>query len=136
MLLLWLFGIGAGVAHACLAPGLEGPGDRSAEPAARADALIDAAAPEAPAACHGAEHHHEGVPGKTNCQDFCNKASVSIPPLKAALDAVLGAALLSLSTAVIVPVPVPALALVRACVTRRDGARLPPTPFASLRLTL
>jgi hypothetical protein len=131
-LLLWLFGVGAGVAHACLAPNLVAPGDESGALATPAEAA------SGHTACHdaGPTHDHEGLQGKTNCQDFCDKASVSIPPLKTALDDVLGAALLFPVVAGIAPVP--ALAPVQHAVPRRDGALAPPVPIviAFLRLTL
>jgi hypothetical protein len=122
VLLLWLFGVGTGVAHACLAPSLAEWGEGS-EAAAAGD-------------CHGAGQTaaDERAAGKTNCQDFCDKAGVSIPPLKAALDDVLGAALLFPAVAAVAPVP--ALAPVQAAVPRRDGGWAPPIRIALLRLTL
>jgi len=127
VLLLWLFGVGAGVAHACLAPSLVAPGEGSEATPAQV-AAVDG--------CHGSAQGHadDGVPGKTNCQDFCDKASVSIPPLKAALDDVLGAALLFPSVAAVVPVS--AFAPVQAGVPRRDGVWAPPIHIALLRLAL
>ena len=129
-LLLWLFGIGAGVAHACLAPNLVAPGHEANESATLVEAEGDHAG------CHptGQGHADEGVQVKTNCQDFCDRASVSIPPLKAALDDVLGAALLFLAVAAVVPIP--ALAPVLHAVPRRDGALAPPVVIAFLRLRL
>ena len=130
VLLLWLFGIGAGVAHACLAPNLVAPGHEVDESATLAEVDGDHAA------CHGTgqAHAEKGVQVKTNCQDFCDKASVSIPPLKVALDDVLGAALLFPAVAGVKPVP--ALASNLHAVPRRDGALAPPAPIAFLRLTL
>jgi hypothetical protein len=125
VLLLWLFGIGAGVAHACLAPSL-------AASTTTGVAAADHGAALAP--CHGEGLADEGAPLKTNCQDFCDRASVSIPPLKAALDQVLGAALLL--TVVTMIAPVPASAPANRLVRRRDGARPAPIAIAYLRLTL
>lgn len=135
-LLLWLFGVGAGVAHACLTLGLSAPGNGPDGSATRSEVVHEDTAVAASAGCHGAgqAHHDDGVPGKTNCQDFCDKASVSIPPLKAALDDVLGAALLFPAVAGVVPVP--ALAPVQAWVPRRSGVGAPPIHIAFLRLTL
>ena len=139
LLLLWLFGIGTGVAHACMAPHLQAQGPQGLDsealvpaPGAAGDRATD------PAPCHGAGQAH-GDPGaqvKSNCQDFCEKASVSIPPLKSALDAVLGAALLFPAPAGMVPVPAPAP--IQHAVPRRDGALAPPISIAIafLRLTL
>lgn len=127
VLLLWLFGVGTGVAHACLAPSLVATGEGSEAAPAQAPAID---------ACHGAGHLDAGerATGKTNCQDFCDKASVSIPPLKAALDDVLGAALLFPAVAAVVPVP--DIAPVQVGLPRRDGGWAPPIRIALLRLAL
>jgi hypothetical protein len=121
VLFLWLFGITAAVANACMGPG---------EPSALAGAHAGA--------CHGQPQasmdHHPAAPEKSNCQDFCDKASVSIPPLKWMLDDMQLHAL-SLSVVAVV-VPVPAFEWPAWRVPRRDVLRAPPIPIAFLRLTL
>ncbi|MDP1900360.1 MAG: hypothetical protein Q8K96_07890 [Rubrivivax sp.] len=142
VLLLWLFGVGIGVAHACLTPSLAGLGGELAAMSMDVDAV-----PHEVAAPQGAHHpgadqpgHHERADGepassvKSNCQDFCDKASVSIPPLKAALDDALGHGLPPMAAAAVLPVP--AFQPVQWWVPRRDGVAAPPVPIAFLRLTL
>ena len=132
VLLLWLLGMGAAVATGCMA-------------SSRADsAPHHAAAAAASTHSHGMHGTHAhlalddgqdpGSAGKTNCQDFCDKACVSIPPLKSAFDDVQVHALTRLASAVVMPLP--AFLPVHAWVPRRDGARAPPLPVAGLRLAL
>jgi hypothetical protein len=130
MLLLWLFGVGAAVANGCLASGPAGPADPAAEAAAHAH--HHHGAQPAHSADEALDHH--GGAAKTNCQDFCDKAHVSIPPLKSALDEVQVHALMLTTVAIVLPAP--ALAPVLAWVPRRDGVRLPPMPIAFGRLAL
>ena len=142
VLLLWLFGVGAGVANACLArPLAQAVGQIAIHASDEGSTHQEAAAPELghhpgsgqPSADEGAL----GQPGnaaKANCLDFCDKASVSIPPLKSTLDDVQGHAL-SLSTIAVV-LPAPAFVPVQVLVPRRDGDWAPPIPIAFLRLTL
>jgi len=142
VLLLWLFGVGAGVANACLAPQL---GELSGHPSRQA---AHAKVSHRDANVSGIAHHHasnhvysdvgtqdqQGSVGKSNCQDFCDKATVSIPPLKSALDDAQVHA---------VPIPVapivlaiPPSALVQQWAPRRDRFRAPPIAIAFLRLSL
>ena len=141
VLLLWLFGIGAGLAHACLAA-------NGAQPAGRGVAypvaahITDADAAEAPSDAHHASQEvlhpgspcHDEAPGKTNCQDFCDKSSMSIPPLKLALDHADASALPPPAAAMLCAVPVAEPA--SWWVPRRDGGLAPPIPIAFLRLAL
>lgn len=141
VLLVWLFGVAAGVANACLAASLAELGD----PRSQATLSVEAAhgQTEAPQGerLHGSHQTpHEGAlghassPGQFGCQDYCDKSTVSIPPLKSAIDPALGHAL-----------PAPAVAM--ACRTqddapdprlmpRRDGGLAPPITIAFLRLAL
>ncbi|MBE0546782.1 MAG: hypothetical protein IH627_03795 [Rubrivivax sp.] len=141
VLLVWLFGVGVGVANACLAPtvvGLPEVGSGSAagiqashhQGAAVPKALHHAAGPNQNV---DAPDHREPAAG-SNCQDFCAKATVSMPPLKSALDDVQACALPphAMSTALAVP----ALPWVQPWVPRRDGVRALPIPIAFLRLAL
>ncbi len=140
VLLLWLFGVAASVAHACLAPNVVGLSDAAlASPAALRAAHHDASA--APVPHHGpAASQPAPTPGEPepmahlNCQDFCDKATVSMPQQKSTLDDVHGAALpLRTASAVLA---VPALPRARPWVPRRDGVWSPPIPIAFLRLAL
>jgi len=131
VLALWLFGVGVGVAHACLAPGALQPVGPVAAHLSVGD--LPHAGPDQ-AAADGDAHCQPGQAAHSNCQDFCDKARVSVPTLKSALDAAQGHALSLLAVAVVLPVsahePVPWLA------PRRDGVRAPPIPIAFLRLAL
>ena len=142
LLLLWLFGVGAGVANACLAPNLVlagGPETGRAPPAG--DAHHGLSSP--------ASHHHDGAaqagghqntghgpasPAKANCQDFCDKSTVSVPPLKSAVGEVDAHALPPQVAATVLQVPAVQAAL--PWVPRRDGGLAPPIPIAFLRLAL
>jgi hypothetical protein len=148
VLLLWWFSVGASIANACLTTGSAAPG------AGLTGALVTALEARHEAGSHAdmGSHHpvqadgaavpshhaegavHQGSLAKTNCQDFCGKAKVSIPPLKSVLgdaqsDAVIAA------TAVTV-LPMPALVPAPLWVPRRDGVQAPPIPIAFLRLAL
>jgi hypothetical protein len=142
VLLLWLFGLGAGIAHACLTPS---PTAVAAVAVAVAD---EALAPHHHAAADPASHHrhlapsaqdgladHHGTIAKTNCQDFCSKATVSIPSLKSALDDVHAHALMA-TVFTTTALPLPAFAAMPLWVPRRDGVKAPPIPIAFLRLAL
>jgi hypothetical protein len=108
----------------------------------------DADAPHPGAAPAAVGHHHESEPpqaegcthsqtshaAQANCLDFCDKARVSVPTLKSALDAAQGHALSLQAVAVVLPVS--AHETVQPGVPRRDGVRAPPIPIAFLRLTL
>ena len=130
VLLLWLFGFGAGVANACM-------GSLPAVPARLAATHADGAS-------HPQDSNTEfhpagsgdpaGATAAANCMDFCEKASVSIPPLKTALDDLQGHALHSFALAAAHPAPV--LPLVRPQPQRRDDVWAPSISIAFLRLTL
>ena len=149
VLLLWLFGVGAGVANACLAPNEaassgHGFGLSAAESAhwrgvddsgaAWPDGVAQAGHQDGHAGAHAGGQAQQGQAAKSNCQDFCEKASVSIAPLKSAIDDVQGHALSQV--AIVVVRPVPAFAPVQRWVPRRDGVRAPPITIAFLRLVL
>ena len=133
VLLLWLFGIGTGVANACLGPGLADSGAHpSGHPSASQTTHGDTAA--LPGA---ADERPDGEASlaKSNCQDFCEKSTVSIPPLKSAFDIVQGHALLS--GAAVVVLPVPAFSPDELLLPRRDSGLAPvPIRTAFLRLAL
>jgi hypothetical protein len=123
MLFAWVFGIGAGVANACLSTL---PTEHAGVPSVHASEI---------AVTHhdGAEDPH-GSPVSPNCQDFCGTASVSIPTLKAALDDVQAHALIPQVVATALPVPV--FEPVQSRLPRRDGVRAPLIRIAFLRLAL
>lgn len=141
VLLLWMFGVGAGIANTCLAAGTAQVGgqraaDTMAVPASPADAATVPG--QTPHAAPTAQHLDGACPGKTagktNCQDFCDKSRISIPPLKLALDHADAAALPA--------PPVAALCAVvlseppQRWVLQRDGGLAPPITIAYLRLAL
>jgi hypothetical protein len=128
VLLLWLFGVGAGVANACLVAGSGG-----SDGSAAAHHTHVGAAHHHAAAGEGA-HDQDTAPAVSNCQDFCDKASVSLPSLKPAPGDVQGQAWLVSAVPVVLAAPV--LASAQPWLPRRDGLRAPPIPIAFLRLAL
>lgn len=142
VLLLWLFGIAAGVANACITT-------EQVTPVAAAASYF---APEIDAHHDAVPHDHVGTGiaslpsqgidsqshlgnlSKANCQDFCDKATVSIPPVKSALDDGQSHAVIAMTAMTVVPMP--AFAPVKLRVPRRDGVLAPPIPIAFLRLAL
>lgn len=142
MLLLWLFGVAVSMANACLATVPTIPVASAASH--QVDALgmgheatthqhepLESAA--LPAHSDDAAAHHRSL-AKANCQDFCGKATVTIPPLKSALDDAQSQALVAAATTVALPMPT--FAPVQRWVPRRDGVRSPPIPIPFLRLAL
>jgi hypothetical protein len=142
VLLLWLFGVGAGIANACITTG------QAAPVAAAASHLVAAVETHYDAVTHdhaqadgsGLPSHgsdlpaHQGSLSKVNCLDLCDKATVSIPPQKSALDEVQSHAVIAATALTVLPMP--AFAPVQLWVPRRDGVQAPPIPIAFLRLTL
>ncbi|HQC98712.1 MAG TPA: hypothetical protein PK306_23705 [Aquabacterium sp.] len=136
-LFLWLFGIGASIANACVTAGPVAPVAAAASPVV---AVADAH--HAQAGTDGTgwpsqsadEPCHLGSLSQANCQDFCDKAAVSIPPLKSALDD--GQLHAVIAPTAMTVVPMPAFAPVQLRVPRRDGVLAPPIPIAFLRLAL
>ena len=142
VLLLWLFGIGAGIANACITTGQVAPvaatgGHLVAEVDAHHNAVTH---DHAQAEGSGLPPHradapaHHGSLSKANCQDFCDKARVSIPPLKSALDDIQSHAVIAMTAVTVLPMP--AFAPVQLWVPRRDGVQAPPISIAFLRLAL
>jgi len=121
VLLLWLFGIGVGMAHACL----------STNQAATAGLEAHHASQQAQNA-EGSGCEQSTV--KSACQDFCDKSTISIPPLKLALDHAGASALPPPAQASFFLAPAAELAPWR--MPRRDGDRAPPIAIAFLRLAL
>lgn len=141
-LFLWLFGLGASMANACLTAGQTG------SVAARASHLVAAVEAHGSLASHdhaqadggalpwpgGDGQVHQGSLAKTNCQDFCDKATTSVPPLKSALDDVQSHAVIAMAAMPVLPTT--AYAPVQMWVPRRDGAQAPPILITFLRLAL
>lgn len=140
MLLLWLFSVGVGVANACLGPI---PGTMGSLTPAHADLV----AHEQPAAgghamgqdtsravAHGGSWGHEGSAFQSNCVDFCDKASLSIPPVKSALDDLQGQALRYPAVAVVHSAQAGLPVQLRGAFRQRPSA--PPIHIAFLRLAL
>jgi hypothetical protein len=141
MLVLWLFGVGVGMANACLAPHAVGLPDGPV----RTSAAAEVSHPGADAdrhALHPGSHHshdaqgadHDGPTASPNCQDFCDKVAVSMPPLKSALDQLQGHALPA--SAASTAAPVAPVLWVQPRMPRRHGAWAPPIPISFLRLAL
>ena len=138
-LLVWLFGIASGIAQACLTPSPMEPGAQRYEPAVEVEHGKAAAAGDGlHHESHPAQHEgflgHADAPVKSNCQDFCEKSALAIPPLKSALDKVQGHALPPPGVAMACPAP--AAASVQTLTPRHDGALAPPIRLCFLRLAL
>jgi len=119
--LLWLFGVAAGAANACL--------------------LSDASRFAAqPVATHGLaddhqDHDQDGAPGKANCLDFCDKSSAATPAVKVALDFLDVVALPPAESFEMLPAPIDSEPSGRVVsLIRCQGA--PPIRIAFLRLSL
>lgn len=140
VVLVWLFGIGLGVANACLAAQQFAGGDEAFQAVANVQAADDAAAPadcehHSVAVLDQSWHDQQDSKPKSNCESFCERAGVTIPPQKSVLDNyqfhVLPPPMVA---ALIVPASVDVSADVGA--PRRDGARPLSIPIAFLRLAL
>ncbi|MDE1948403.1 MAG: hypothetical protein KGL43_16795 [Burkholderiales bacterium] len=142
LLFLWLFGVGTGVANACLASGsvmaVPSRVDHAfGMPAQHRPAATvtgnDHCGPGAAASDDSASISHDSA-HRSNCHEFCDQASVSLPTLKSTIDKIQGTAAIPIRIAVLLPAP--AFAPVRLWVPSRDGVAAPPIPIAFLRLTL
>jgi hypothetical protein len=142
VLLLWWFGVGVGIANACLTAGPAVPGPTAGSPVV---ALLDAhhsVGSHDPAGAEGIavpSHHVDGAvhpdsPAKTNCQDFCEKATLSLAPLKSVLDDVQSHVAIAAATVTVLPAS--AMLPAPLWVPCRDGGQAPPIPIAFLRLAL
>jgi hypothetical protein len=90
MLLVWLFGIVVGVANACVAPSPGGAVVGPSRPVATSGShhcdVMVTLADRAESAQSGQTSGHHGSSTKSNCQDVCEKSTISIPPQKLGLD--------------------------------------------------
>jgi hypothetical protein len=124
MVVLWLFGVG--IANACLAPNVVGLPDGTVQ--------TSAGHPGSHHSQHGQGAQDSGPTASPNCQDFCDKVAVSIPPLKSTLDQVQGHALAP--SAASTAAPLAPVSWLQPWLPRRDGVWAPPIPIAFLRLAL
>jgi hypothetical protein len=140
VLFLWVFGIGASFANACLTAKPAVSSDAEAVRFTTTHATDDHAATssEVDRASHDATPQvgatHDEGPGNANCQDFCDKSAISIPPLKSALDLAQADALLLPVAAILYSVA--ACEPVQWWLPRRDGGLAPPITITLLRLAL
>lgn len=142
VLLLWLFGIAAGVANACITTEKVTPVAAATSHLAEAvEVHHDVVAHDhvqsegVGLSSHGADDStHIASLSKANCQDFCDKATVSIPPVKSALDDSQSHAVIAMTAVTVLPMP--AFVPVQLRMPRRDGVLAPPIPIAFLRLAL
>jgi hypothetical protein len=138
LLVLRLFGVGIGIANACLVvPGMVMSAPSHAWRAA--DAMVSQA--------HADEHGMSGQAAddqsalaepdsqaQPNCVDCCDKASASTPLLKSALDGLQGHAAVPPAMATVLPMP--AFAPLHQWMPHRDDMPAPAIPIAFLRLAL
>ena len=114
LVVLWLFGIAAGVAHACMVADLARTDvQQLAAAAGPADAASDCTA---------------------NCQNFCVKSSASIPTVKTAGNDAAGHALPP--PAVLAGLPMPDAPAAQRWTLGLEGGHAPPITIAFLRLAL
>jgi hypothetical protein len=138
VLLVWLFGVVGGVANACWADGFEHAGVAHSHLAAAATADV----PMAECALHfeaqqdgkHAASGHGEPHARSNCKTYCDALTISITPLKTALDNTPVHAIAASTIA-------PAVPLVSAAPTPlmrpgRGAGRDIPILFAFLRLAL
>lgn len=138
VLFVWLFGLGLGIANACVAAQQFAGGGDTVQGKGQAQATGSAAAA-------GCEHHSSAVPDqashdghdpspKSNCENLCERAGVTVPPQKSVPDNYQFDALPPAVAALTVPASVDVAADVRA--PRQDGARPLSIPIVFLRLAL
>lgn len=144
VLLLWLFGVGAGVANACLGPTSSHSGSHGIASVVSLAVLHDELAPangphdHAPSRGHQHAGHtgHDVPPGSSTCERHCDTAGISIPSPKSTFDDGHGNALFLLPASTAVGRD-RAFALVPRLVLRRDDdAWAPPIQIAFMRLAL
>ena len=137
LVVLWLFGIAAGVAHACLAADLA---RTDVQQLAAAVTLGTTAAPAGQV--HPGAHQAAAAAGPAygasdctvNCQNFCVKSSLSIPTVKTAGDDAGGHGLPP--PAVLAGLPMPDAPAAQRWTLGLEGGHAPPITIAFLRLAL
>jgi hypothetical protein len=135
-LFLWLFGVAASVANACLIPAPNAAAGHAAQSEDRATSPHHAdLADTSPGSTSGLQVPvGNESPAAANCVDFCDKAGISIPPLKSTLDD--GQVQASAPPALQSPLPVAAIMPSRRQPPRWIDVAAPPIPIAFLRLAL
>lgn len=142
VLLVWLFGIAAGVANACLATDLTRTDGRHWSELAAAPEVTPAAAAAPMAGLHHGSPAAQGDSGPAggassatpNCLDFCEQSSLSLPTVKTALDGTHGVGLPAPAVLMVAPVADMSPGQCRVC--RVTGGHAPPITIAFLRLAL
>jgi hypothetical protein len=139
LLLLWLFGLASGVVNACLIDTADVTPRSIARQAAAAHHGNEAASAAESLVGHAAAAAHASAAADdsasyANCEDFCDKAEVSIAPLKSTLDDGQARALAPPATAALWPGA--AYVPVRPQVLHRTPSAGPAIPIAFLRLAL
>jgi hypothetical protein len=139
VLLLWLFGVGSGIAHGCLAPAVSAGLQPSQVAVAVTDEESEATAEPECALHAGLKSDSAAAPDTapplpSHCQVFCDESGISIWSVKAAPDH--SAIDLPLAPAFAAAAPVPGRSPVHQLMSRRDGGQAPPVSIAFLRLTL
>lgn len=140
LLLLWLFGVSAGVANACWAGSLAKLGAQDLHTSRLEAMQRDQAPPECE--MHAASHQAQDGDGashplshtQSTCQTYCDMSTLSFSPLKSSLDDSPGPALAAPTYALALPVA--GDSPVHLLMPRRDGGLAPPITIAFLRLTL
>ena len=144
VLALWLFGLGIGLANSCMAasvPVASARGDASASSVAAEARAQSAVRPSDHSHAHEINQGDQGNQGsygggqdKTNCQDFCDKVSISLAVTKSAITDLEQAPALPPAAAIFIAWP--ALARVPSWAPRPLGNLDPPArvAFAHLRL--
>lgn len=139
VLFLWLIAVGTGVANACLSlPGtVPGGITQEHEPASHQVEVGFEAAREHTASPVLHEHGSQDSPdslAKANCQDFCDRASTTLPLSKSVQDDVQGQA--AVPSAAMATLPEPAVVGTPVWMPRPSVAPPPPILIAFLRLAL
>jgi hypothetical protein len=139
MLLVWLFGIVVGVANACVAPG---PGSSATGHSRSVSAsgshhcdVMTPGANRAEGVKPGLDTRDDGSSTKSNCQDLCEKSTISIPPQKLVLGGSADLPLLPGAFTVVLAWPLSPAA--RLCeMSRSDSGDATAITIAFLRLAL
>jgi hypothetical protein len=140
MLLVWLTGVCLGVAQACV-PSAAPLADATALPASRLAPhchAVQVVAAEAGSTWGG--DHRAGAdpapPGKSNCQDYCEKSTLSVPPPAKLLDHGVPDSLVQWSLSLTLPEPPTRSATAAQSMRQADDIAGPSITIEFLRLAL
>lgn len=138
LLFLWFFGVGIGIANACLVvPGMVMSAASHAWRVSDAMVLQSQGDEQAVTGQAADDQSARAVPDsqdRPNCVDCCDDASASTPLLKSALDGLKGHAAVPPAMASVLPVP--AFAPLQLRMPRRDHVPASAIPIAFLSLAL